>query len=63
MEDVLDVYQRPLVCLDEASKQLLSDTRPVLPMEWGKPLRQDSEYVRNGTASLFMVYEPLRTRR
>jgi len=69
MEDVLDVYQRPLdekrplVCLDEASKQLLSDARPALPMERGKPLRQDSEYVRNGTASLFMVYEPLRTRR
>ena len=69
MEDVLDVYQRPLdekrplICLDEASKQLLSDARPALPMERGKPLRQDSEYVRNGTASLFMVYEPLRTRR
>lgn len=65
MEDVLDVYQRPLdekrplVCLDEASKQLLSGTHPALPMEQGKPLRHDSEYVRNGTASLFMVSAPL----
>ena len=65
MEDVLDVYQRPLdekrplVCLDEASKQLLSDTRPPLPLEVGKPVRQDSEYKRNGTVNLFMVCAPL----
>ena len=65
MEDVLDVYRRPkdekrpLVCLDEASKQLLCDARPVLPMTVGMPVRQDSEYVRNGTASLFMVSAPL----
>ncbi len=65
MEDVLDVYQRPLdekrplVCLDEASKQLLSDARLPLPLERGKPVRQDSEYKRNGTANLFMVCAPL----
>ena len=65
MEDVLDVYRRaldekrPLVCLDEASKQLLSDARPPAPMRAGQPARQDSEYVRNGTASLFMVSAPL----
>ena len=69
MEDVLDVYQRPfdekrpLVCLDEASKQLLSDERTALPMAAGQPTRQDSEYRRNGTASLFMVYEPLAGKR
>ena len=75
MEDVLSVYQRPqdekrpLVCLDEASKQLLSDVRPALAMapkkdqKQGQPLRQDSEYLRNGTASLFMVSEPLAGRR
>ena len=69
MEDVLSVYQRPqdekrpLVCLDEASKQLLSEARPALPMAAGRPARQDSEYVRNGTASLFMVSEPLAGRR
>jgi hypothetical protein len=65
MEDVLDVYQRPLdekrplVCLDEASKQLLSEVRSALPLEPGQPLRQDSEYKRNGTANLFMVCVPL----
>lgn len=69
MEDVLSVYQRPLdekrplVCLDEASKQLLSDERPALPMATGQPVRQDSDYVRNGTASLFMVSEPLAGKR
>ena len=71
MEDVLDVYQRPfdahcpLVCLDEASKQLLCEAQPALPMraktdqKAGQPVRQDSEYVRNGTASLFMISAPL----
>lgn len=65
MEDVLDVYQhpldekRPLVCLDEASKQLLCEARPSLPLAPGRLARQDSEYVRNGTASLFMVSAPL----
>ena len=65
MEDVLDVYhrpydpKRPVVCLDEASRQLLSDARPPHAMEQGKPLREDSEYIRNGTANLFMCFEPL----
>ncbi len=65
MEDVLDVYQRPLdekrplVCLDEASKQLLSEVRPALPLKAGQPVRQDSEYGRNGTANLFLVCAPL----
>jgi len=54
-----------LVCLDEASKQLLSDARPPLPLEpktdleSGKPVRQDSEYKRSGTANLFMLTAPL----
>ena len=65
MEDVLEVYHRPydsrfpVVCLDEASRQLLDDARSPLLMETGKPLREDSEYVRNGTANLFMCFEPL----
>jgi DDE superfamily endonuclease len=69
MEDVLDVYQRPhhprrpLVCLDEASKQLLADTREPLPMKKGQPLRADYEYERNRTANLFMVFAPLEGRR
>jgi hypothetical protein len=69
MEDVLDVYQRPYdpkrpqVCLDEASTQLLAEARPALPMQPGQPLRQDYEYVRHGTASLFLCFEPLQGRR
>ncbi len=65
MEDVLDVYQRPfdpkrpLVCMDEASKQLRADSRPPLPMQPGKLLREDYEYVRHGTANLFMFFAPL----
>jgi len=65
MEDVLDVYHRPfdttrpLVCLDEASKQLIGETVQPLPPEPGQPERFDYEYVRNGTANLFMISEPL----
>jgi DDE superfamily endonuclease len=65
MEDVLEVYhrpydeQRPLVCLDEASKQLIGETVQPLPAEPGQPERFDYEYVRNGTANLFMISEPL----
>ena len=65
MEDVLDVYKRPrdpdrpLVCLDEAGRQLLRDTRPSIPMQPGRPARGDYEYERNGTANLFMMFAPL----
>lgn len=65
MEDVLDVYarpydaQRPVICMDETSKQLLADTREPLPMQPGQPERIDSEYDRQGVANLFMVFEPL----
>jgi DDE superfamily endonuclease len=62
---VLEVYhrpydeKRPLVCLDEASKQLIGETRQPLPAEPGQPERFDYEYERNGTANLFMISEPL----
>jgi hypothetical protein len=65
MEDVLEVYQRnydpkrPLVCLDETSKQLVAETRQPVPAAPGRPERIDYEYERNGTANLFMVTEPL----
>jgi hypothetical protein len=65
MEDVLEVYtrpydpRRPQVCLDEASKQLVAETRPVIPAAPGQPARVDYEYARQGTANLFMVFEPL----
>ena len=69
MEDVLDVYQRPydasrpVVCLDEASKQLVRETRGPIPPSPGQPERVDYEYERNGTANLFMAFEPLAGRR
>ena len=65
MEDVLGVYhrpedpKRPVVCLDETSKQLVGEIRAPLPAEPGVPARYDSEFVRNGTANLFMAFEPL----
>jgi transposase len=65
MEDVLEVYHRPYdpthpqVCMDEASKQLLGETREPLPLAPGQPRREDYEYVRNGTRNLFLFFEPL----
>jgi len=65
MEDVLDVYTRPhdptrpLVCLDETSKQLVAETRTPRTMQPGRPARHDYEYKRNGTANMFMLFAPL----
>ncbi len=65
MEDVLEVYsrpfdpERPVVCLDETSKQLIVETRVPVPAAPGRPARHDYEYERNGTANLFMVFAPL----
>jgi hypothetical protein len=66
MEDVLDVYTRPydparpVVCLDETSRQLLAEVRPPLPAAPGRPARVDPEYAREGVVNLFLVSEPLR---
>ncbi len=65
MEDVLDVYtqphdrEKPLVCLDETSKQMVAETRTPVPMKEGRSERVDYEYERNGTANLFMLFAPL----
>jgi len=65
MEDVLEVYKRPLdakrplLCMDEMPKQLLSETREPLPVKPGKTAREDYEYKRGGVADVFMVFEPL----
>ncbi len=66
MEDSLGVYTRPhdparpVVCLDETSRQILAEVRPPLPVTAGKPAREDPEYVRHGVANLFLLCEPLR---
>lgn len=65
MEDVLDLYQqpydatRPLVCMDEVSKQLIAETRLPIPAAPGRPACFDYEYERKGTANMFMFCEPL----
>ncbi len=69
MEDVLEVYQRPydplrpVVCLDEKSKELHGIPHGLLPLVPGKPVREDYEYERNGTRNLFLWVEPLAGRR
>jgi len=66
MEDVLDVYQRPadplrpVVCLDETSRQVLAEPRDPLPVAPGRPARHDPEYARGGVVNGFLVSEPLR---
>jgi hypothetical protein len=65
MEDVLEVYHRPLdptrpvVCLDETFTQLIGETRETLPMRPGDVERFDHVYTRNGVASVFPAFEPL----
>src|SRR5947207_3333130 len=65
LEDILEVYhrpydpKRPLVCVDEVPVQLVGETRVPLPPAPGRLERFDYEYVRNGTANVFMVSEPL----
>ena len=64
MEDVLDLYaepydpDRPVVCFDETSTQLLADVREPLPAQPGRPRRQDYEYRRAGTRNIFLTCEP-----
>ena len=65
MEDVLEVYKRPydpsrpVVCLDETSKQLIGEVATPVPAAPGQVAHYDYEYVRNGVANLFMIFEPL----
>ncbi|MDT0321433.1 IS630 family transposase [Streptomyces millisiae] len=65
MEDVLDVYVRPydpavpVVCMDEKPYQLLDHARDPIPAAPGRDLKEDSEYVRGGTCSIFVWVEPL----
>ena len=65
MEEVLEVYhrrrdpERPLVCVDETSKQLIVETRTPIRAKPGHPQRHDYEYERNGVANRFMLFAPL----
>ena len=65
MEDVLEVYHRPhdpdrpVIRLDETSRQLIAETRVPIPAKPGHPIRYDYEYERNGTANLLMMFAPL----
>jgi hypothetical protein len=69
MEDVLEVYSRdydqnvPVVCMDEKPYQLLGHVRDPEPPTPGHDLKEDSEYVRQGTCSIFVWVEPLAGRR
>ena len=69
MEEVLDIYKRPydprhsVVCMDETTKQLIKEVRAPLPMKPGEVEKYDTEYERNGTANIFMGFEPLRGQR
>lgn len=64
MEDLLDLYAepfspaRPVVCMDEASKQLVGEMKLPLPTAPGRPKRVDYEYRRNGTVNLFVFVQP-----
>ena len=69
MEDVLEVYHRPYdpdrpqICLDETSKQLVAESRCSIPMRPGRCKRVDPEYRRCGVTSVFMLSEPLAGKR
>jgi len=69
MEDVLEVYKKPydpthpVVCMDETNRQLIGEVATPIPMTPGQPRIYDYEYVRNGVADIFMMFEPLSSRR
>jgi hypothetical protein len=69
MEDVLEVYKRPydpnrpMVCLDETSKQLIGEVQSPVGIAPGQVAVYDYEYVRNGVANIFMMVEPLAGKR
>ena len=66
MEEILELYTQPydpklpLVCMDETSKQLISEVRTPLALRPGQPARYDHEYRREGVCNVFIFFEPLR---
>lgn len=69
MEETLDVYkrpyddERPVICMDESPKQMISESRQAIPMAKGREARVDYEYVRHGMVNVFMANEPLKGKR
>jgi len=65
MEDVLELYAeppdetRPVVCMDELSKQLHDQVAEPIRPQPGQPAKEDYEYKRNGTANVFVLLCPL----
>lgn len=65
MEDIIELYCQPydpampMICMDEQSRQLIGETKKIIPAKPGKPERADYEYERNGTANIFIFAEPL----
>jgi hypothetical protein len=65
MEDILDTYalpydpEIPLICMDEQPVQLLDERYETIEMKPGSPRKEDFQYTRNGTCSIFMFTEPL----
>ena len=65
MEEILELYgdpldiDRPVICFDETPYQLIAETRPSIAMKPGRALKRDYEYMRKGTANLFMFIQPL----
>ena len=69
MEDILELYQsgrdplHPLVCVDELPVQFFGEVAPALAPRPGSPAKQDYEYIRNGSGSVFMAFAPLEGKR
>lgn len=69
MEDVLEVYhlpydpQRPVICVDELPFQLLGEKAQPIAIKKGHLRKVDYEYIRHGTAAVFLAFEPLTGRR
>lgn len=65
MEDVLSVYSRPydkdypVICMDEKPVQLFANARQSIKSKDGRIEYEDNEYIRNGTAAIFLFTEPL----
>lgn len=66
MEEVLDIYQtehdeaHPLICMDEAAKEVRAHVEPALPMTPGSPRREDHHYERKGVQAIFCFFDPIR---